>query len=109
MTQRTTVKTLRLLVDWLNDMVEMPREAWRKEADSTLPAGHGMRAIPGVYILDCAYGGYRLAQIVGETGGERDITGRYGATITADLIRAYMAGIRAGWRHPERTTTDQAA
>ncbi len=102
MTQRTTVKTLRLLVDWLNDMVEMPRSAWTKDAEGN------NRSIEGVYVLDCAYGGYRLAQIVGPTGGERDITGRYGAAITADLIRAYMAGIRAGWKHPERPGAEAA-
>jgi hypothetical protein len=61
----------------------------------------GCRAIEGCYVLDCAYGGYRLAQIVSETGGERNITPRYGAAVTADLIRAYMDGIRA-YRMPAR-------
>jgi hypothetical protein len=90
MTQRTTVKTLRTLVDNLNDYTGHPRQAWGPSPD-----GKGMRSIEGCYVLDCAYGGYRLAQIVGETGGERNITPRYGAAVTADLIRAYMDGIRA--------------
>jgi hypothetical protein len=89
---RTTVKTLRILVDRLNDMAGMPREAWVRDSDGNF------RQMEGVYVLDCAYGGYRLSQIVGKTGGERDITGRYGAAITADLIRAYMAGLQAGQR-----------
>jgi hypothetical protein len=86
---RTTVKTLRILVDNLNDYTGHPRSAWINDDD------RGFRAIEGCYVLDCAYGGYRLAQIVGATGGERQITPRYGAAVTADLIRAYMDGIRA--------------
>lgn len=84
--QRTTVKTLRTLVD-----MGKPRCAWERDGDN-LP----MRSIEGCYVLDCAYGGYRLAQIVGSTGGERQITPRYGAAMTADLIRAYMDGLRRG-------------
>lgn len=90
MTHRTTVKTLRSLVDILNDYCEMPRVAWVRDADGS------SRSIEGVYVLDCSYGGYRLARIVGPTGGERDITPRYGAAVTADLIRAYMNGLEAG-------------
>lgn len=89
MAQRITIKTLRILVDNLNDYVGMPRQSWTR-VDGVY------RSIPGCYILDCAYGGYRLAQIVGESGGERDITGRNGASVTADLIRAYQDGIRKG-------------
>jgi hypothetical protein len=89
---RTTVETLRILVDQLNDMAGMPRDAWVRDE-------HGINlSVEGVYVLDSAYGGYRLSQIVGRSGGERDITGRYGAAITAGLIRAYMAGIEAGQR-----------
>lgn len=90
MTQRTTVKTLRILVDTLNDITGAPRSAWWRDSNGN------NRSIEGCYVLDCAYGGYRLAQIVGSTGGERSITPRYGAAITADLIRAYMDGIREG-------------
>ncbi len=91
MTQRTTKATLRTLVDNLNDLVGAPRKAWTQDLRD---AGLGNRSIEGCYVLDCAYGGYRLAVIVGETGGERNITPRYGAAITADLIRAYTDGIR---------------
>ena len=89
MTQRTTINTLRTLVDNLNDYTGHPRNAWEPAMDGT-----GSRSIEGCYVLDCAYGGYRLAQIVSAGGGERNITPRYGAAITADLIRAYMDGVR---------------
>ena len=87
MTYRVTVKTLQTLVATLNTVVGNPVDPYRRDADDRLVA------IPGVYVLDCAYGGYRLAQMVSETGGERNITPRYGAAITADLIRAYMQGL----------------
>lgn len=86
MAYRTTIKTLRTLVATLNNITGNPTEAWARNADGV------QRAVPGVYVLDCAYGGYRLCRIVSESGGERDITPRYGATMTADLIRAYMCG-----------------
>ncbi len=90
MTQRTTSSTLRRLVGDLNELCGMPREAYQRGEDGRL------YSIEGVYVLDCAYGGYRLAQIVGKTGGERNITPRYGASITADLIRAYRDGLHDG-------------
>jgi len=55
---RTTVKTLRILVDNLNDYTGHPREAWTRDSDGN------NRSVEGCYVLDCAYGGYRLAQIV---------------------------------------------
>ena len=88
MAYRTTVKTLRTLVGRLNEISGNPTTAWVARED-----GKGCRAVVGCYVLDCAYGGYRLCQIVGENGGERDITPRYGASVQADLIRAYMAGV----------------
>lgn len=89
MATRTTIKTLRYLVATLNTVTGHETEAYRQT-----PAG--CRANIGTYVLDCAYGGYRLAQLVSETGGERNITPRYSAATTADLIRAYMDGLREG-------------
>jgi hypothetical protein len=86
---RTTITTLRALVARLNNYVGMPENAWVRE-------GNENRSIVGCYVLDCTYGGYRLAQIVGDSGGERNITERNTAGVTADLIRAYMDGIREG-------------
>ncbi len=83
MTQRTTIKTLRILVDNLNDYTGHPREGT-------------ITSVEGYYVLDYAYGGFRLSQIISATGGERNITPRYGAAVTGDLIRAYMDGIRRG-------------
>lgn len=84
---RVTVATLRVLVGTLNDITGNQREPW---ADG--------KSVPGVYIIDSCYGGYRLSRIVNDGGAEKDITPRYGAAVTADLIRAYMAGIQEGKR-----------
>ncbi len=89
---RTTIKTLRAQVAALNRACGMPEEAWVHAEDGRICA------VVGCYVLDCAYGGYRLAQIVGESGGERNVTDRNGAAVTAELIRAYAAGIERGRR-----------
>lgn len=73
MAYRTTVKTLRTLVATLNDITGNPRDAYRNNGERYV-------AVPG-HFSNCAYGGYRLAQMVSETGGERNITPRYGAAI----------------------------
>lgn len=85
---RTTVKTLRWLVADLNEITGHAQEAYRQTSE-------GPRANVGTYVLDCTCS-YRLVQMVSETGAERNITPRYGAEITADLIRAYMDGLRVG-------------
>lgn len=85
---RVTIKTLRQMIDNLNESLGLPKQVWTPRPD-----GKGSVAHVGCYVLDCAYGGYRLCQIVSEGGGERDITGRCGARETADLIRAYSAGL----------------
>ena len=85
---RITIKTLRKMVDNLNVSLGLPTEVWTPRAD-----GRGSQAYVGCYVLDCAYGGYRLSQIVSGSGGERDITGRCGARECAALIGAYSAGL----------------
>lgn len=87
---RTTMKTLEGLVDGLNEMTGNPTQIWIRGED-----GHN-HAHVGAYVLDAAYGGYRLCQISNESGGERDMTPRETAGNTAQLIRAYMAGIERG-------------
>jgi hypothetical protein len=77
---------LHFLVTRLNQVAGMSLQAWEREGDQ-------LRAMPGCYILDASYGGYRLCQIVSLEGDERDITPHYPSSVTADLIRAYMAGI----------------
>lgn len=49
----------------------------------------------GTYLLDCAYGGYKLAQIASEGGGERDplSTGYVSKSALYTAIHSYIRGI----------------
>jgi len=88
MAYRVTIKTLRELVDALNEQTGNPAKVW-----STDENGNNKAHI-SAYVLDAAYGGYRLCQIVSAGGGERDLTPRGTARECADQIRAFMAGIQ---------------
>lgn len=54
--------------------------------------GYNAREINS-YRLDMAYGGYRLTQLVNESGGETDISPR----LKANEMREYLDGFRAGF------------
>lgn len=86
--ERITKKTLRLTVALLNREMGLPTSAW------LTPTGSGCRANVGVFVLDCAYGGYRLGRIVTEGGGQSDISPRGTARETHDYIMAMIKGIR---------------
>ena len=84
---RITIKTLRAQVDALNKMLGKPTQVWTTD-------GNGVNhSWVGAYVLDAAYGRYRLCQIVTDGGGERDITGLLPAGQCADAIRAYVQGL----------------
>lgn len=89
MTNRITKKTLHARIDMLNDMFNQPRDAWTLDKNGK-PASNS-----NVFVLDCAYGGYRLSRICNTGGGERDITPRGTARETYDAINAFMAGVEA--------------
>lgn len=89
MTNRITKKHLQHQIDNLNAMFGYSLQAYSKDADGKFKAN------PGTYVLDCAYGGYRLSQLCNESGGERDITPRGTARETYDNIRAFIAGADA--------------
>jgi hypothetical protein len=89
MTTRITKKHLQHQIDNLNAMFGYSLQAYSKDADGKFTAN------TGTYVLDCAYGGYRLSQICNENGGERDITPRGTARETYDNIRAFIAGADA--------------
>jgi hypothetical protein len=89
MTDRITKNTLRRIVADLNLQFGQDAEAWHRDESGKFSA------TPGVFVLDCAYGGYRLSRITSEGGGERDITPRGTARETYDQIRAFIAGAKA--------------
>lgn len=89
MTNRITKKTLEAQIKYLNEMLGKRTEAYTRGLDGKYHAN------PGTYVLDCAYGGYRLGQISNAGGGQRDITSRGTARETYYEIRAFIAGVEA--------------
>ena len=90
MTNRITKTMLRNRIALLNAMFNQPNDPYTDERDD-----HGrLTANAGTYVLDCAYGGYRLGQMC-KGGGERDITPRGTARETYDAINAFIAGVEA--------------
>ena len=90
MTDRITMSRLHAAVDRLNDLFGYPRQPYQEPRDDR----GGLTANADTYILDAAYGGYRLCQMC-QGGGERDITGRGTARATYDVIRAFTDGAAA--------------
>lgn len=87
---RITIKTLRAVCANLNRMTGSPMEPYKRDADGKLTAQIGC------YIIDCAYGGYQLARIMNECGGQTSPFGLGFGTAreTYDKMRAYMAGLQ---------------
>ena len=92
---RITMKQLQAQVDALNSYTGNPTVIWRKETHNGPHIAH-----VGAYVLNAAYGGYRLCQIVGESGGERDLTPRVSAGECSRLISAYIMGRKCGENTP---------
>ena len=83
---RTTIKTLRSMVDSLNELTGNPTQVWKREGNRNV-------AHVGAFILDACYGGYRLSQIVSDGGGEHDLTPLLPAGQCANAIRAFERGL----------------
>jgi len=88
---RYTKKHLKVRIDRLNDLFGQSREAWTEQPDGTFKSN------AGTFVLDCAYGGYRLSRICNDGGGERDLTPRGTARETYDCCAGFEAGAIA-WR-----------
>ena len=91
---RTSRKCLESLVSTINGLTGAQVTEWRTILD------HGISrnvAPVGAYTLDHAYGGYSLHRYVNEGGAvDAVIDHRVGAGEMERLLRAFLAGIRAG-------------
>ncbi len=72
---KTTKKHLNFVIDLINDATESD-----------------------TYLLDFAYGGFRLVQMVQKSkgGGQRNITQRGTKSECYQVMKCYLAGIEAG-------------
>jgi len=94
MVDRITMAQLRNAVDRLNDIFGYPRTAYAELRDDK----GALVANDGTFVLDAAYGGYRLCQMC-KGGGERDLTPRATARVAYDMIRAFGDGATAMAKH----------
>ena len=87
---RITIKHLQAMCDRLNRMTGSPAKPYIPRPD-----GKGCTAQVGCYIIDQAYGGYQLARICNEGGGQTSPIG-LGFGPARDLynrVDAYIRGI----------------
>jgi len=88
---RITQKDLEQAVRVLNLAAGANVDPYTKQDDGKY------RANPGTYLLDGAYGGWKLVQVRGESGGERSVTSGYvPKSQLYHLIHAYIDGLRTG-------------
>ena len=90
MADRITKARLYARISLLNNVFGYAESPYQDNRDSS----GRLTANAGTFVLDCAYGGYRLGQMCAG-GGERDLTGRDTARATYDVINAYIDGAEA--------------
>ena len=91
---RTSRKCLEAIVSRINEITGVGNTAWRTITEY----GVSRNVAPvGAYVLDHAYGGYSLHRYVSDGGAvDAVIDYRAGAGEMERLLRAFLAGIRAG-------------
>lgn len=87
-----TEKELKSIIEYLNETTGNSKVEWVLQKDNTY------RSNIGNYHLDCAYGGYNLAQFVNECGGINHPLGMgfYSKKELAAKIRSFISGIELG-------------
>jgi hypothetical protein len=91
---RITSKNLRELIDHLNDLTNMPKTPYTRQADGSLKGNKGHFHLSG------AYGGWSLVRMHESTGVSEVFSG-LGHVPARELsvrIRAYAAGVQEGAR-----------
>ncbi len=86
MTQRITMAILQKRLDILNDVFGYDLEPYTRDSQGNVKGNHG------TFVLNSAYGGHRLSQMVCFSGGtgERDLSPRGTARETYDVINAWI-------------------
>ena len=84
---KVTLADLNRAIDMLNRRTGNPLEPYTRTGDT-------VKSNAGCFVLDGAYGGYKLSQIV-EGGGQRDVlrVGYKSKRDTYNLIHAFVDGI----------------
>ena len=85
---KITITDLNRAIDRLNRRTGNPLEPYTRTGENTVKSN------AGCFVLDGAYGGYKLSQIV-DGGGQRDVlrVGYKSKRDTYNLIHAFVDGI----------------
>jgi hypothetical protein len=96
----TTMKQLEARVNTLNSVLGYPTEYW-KPHKITFNKNDEVRKIwltnPNHYYIGQAYGGYRLEQIVSESGAARDVSPIGTKSEIWFYVHAMLEGISINW------------
>lgn len=85
--ERITIKHLHVDAALLNHATGANLQPWEQDAQGQ------WRANVGTFIIDRAYGGFRLERIATEGGGVYDVSPRGSAREVHNFIRAMLAGL----------------
>ena len=99
---RATKKDLARQVELINQMMCQKTEGWTRQEDGTLQCN------VGTFVLDYAYGGVALAQLVNDGGGERTILPRGTKAQLLAGMRAFLAGLDMGMAHQYDLDSEKA-
>lgn len=86
---RITNANIEHLLKAINEKTNAPMTPWTRHDD-----GH-LRANPGCYVLDPAYGRVGMNMICNESGGEKDILPSGTKSELYYQMRAFLAGLQA--------------
>ncbi len=87
---RATKKDLVRQVELINQVLGQKLEGWTRQEDGTQICN------VGTFVLDYAYGGVALAQLVNDGGGERTILPRGTKAELLAGMRAFLTGLAEG-------------
>ena len=86
---RITQKMLENRVEHLNEITGNQVTPWIRNSD-------GLKSVPGVYVLDWAYGGVQLQQVESEGGAVSTIIHGFGTKRELfEKLGAYISGVQA--------------
>ena len=95
MANKITIKNLENLCEHLNRITGNPVSTMTRPSDSP-----HLKYNVGNYTLDNAYGGYKLVQIVGDGGAEKDVLeiGYVSKPVLYDAIHLFLKGYTTATR-----------
>ena len=99
---RATKRDLDRQVELINQAIGQKPEGWTRQEDGTQISN------VGTFVLNYAYGGVALSQLVNDGGGERTILPRGTKAELLAGMRAFLAGLDMGMAHQYELDSEKA-